>query len=140
MSDWPIVQLNDNGIRPAGSADRCFYCDAQVGEPHGETCVTVHKRVRVRDVFEIEEDVPHHWTADDFEGLRNDGRCSADNVLDELEASIGADGCFGDRLRAEWIAVVDATPRTSPGHTPEDLQRAQVIRESDFGHDPAKRH
>ena len=42
-SEWPVVIENDDGIRPAGLPDRCFYCHARIGEPHGEQCTVVTK-------------------------------------------------------------------------------------------------
>ena len=36
-----IVTADDEGIRPAGKPDECFYCLRKVGELHRDDCVTV---------------------------------------------------------------------------------------------------
>src|SRR6266478_1069266 len=65
-SEWPLVAINDDGIRPAGDPDACFYCKSKVGKPHATDCVCIRKRVAVSYVVEIEIDVPHSWTADEI--------------------------------------------------------------------------
>jgi hypothetical protein len=35
------VTANDDGIRPAGKPDECFYCRRKVGEKHKPTCAMV---------------------------------------------------------------------------------------------------
>ncbi len=68
--DNPRVLENDEGIRPAGPPDVCFYCRQKVGEPHGPACVMVHKRVMLRVeglggfVGEWEYEVPFSWDAE----------------------------------------------------------------------------
>ena len=32
-NNWPLVDKNDDGIRPAGRQDACFYCGQRVGLP-----------------------------------------------------------------------------------------------------------
>jgi hypothetical protein len=39
MDNWPLVAPNDDGIRPAGPRDACFYCRQKVGQPHKPDCV-----------------------------------------------------------------------------------------------------
>jgi hypothetical protein len=117
---WPIVQVDDDGIRPAGQPDQCFYCRSRVGEPHGLQCVIVQKTVRVRYTFEIDVQVPHHWTKEQFEFHRNDSTWCADNGLDDLRenivqerisdrATVGT--CLCEGFHAEWLGVTDDTPR-----------------------------
>lgn len=36
-----VVTEDDNGIRPAGPPDACFYCRRKIGERHEEDCATV---------------------------------------------------------------------------------------------------
>jgi len=82
----PKVLVKDEGIRPAGPPDGCFYCKQKVGEPHGEKCEAVHKRVRFRiraiAVFEgeWEEEVPFHWDAAMCEFARNEASWCQDNL------------------------------------------------------------
>jgi hypothetical protein len=78
---WPLVDANDDGIRPAGKPDECFYCHQKVGQPHGPECVVVHKKVRVRVTMEIEMEVPASWDDDAIEFHYNDGTWCANNIV-----------------------------------------------------------
>lgn len=73
---FPLVLLNDNGIRLAGKPDECFYCHSKVGEPHKRDCVVIRKRVKMRFIVEIETDEPHSWTKDDIEFHYNNSSCA----------------------------------------------------------------
>jgi len=107
-SAWPLVDPNDDGIRPAGPPDACFYCGQQVGQPHGATCVIVEKVVRLRYTFEVDVKVPHHWTKADVEFHRNESSWCANNAVDEIEAQDG--NCFCERFSAEFVEVLDDAP------------------------------
>lgn len=133
--EFPLVSKNDDGIRPAGPPDTCFYCHRKVGEHHQFNCVTVSKRVRVRYSYELEIDIPWFWEADNFEFHRNDGSWCADNSFNELNAQseiIEASGeCWCNRFQAEFIEVVDDTPRKEPDVTDEKMkERAEIRAES----------
>lgn len=51
----------ENGPRPAGKPNECFYCEAKLGEEHRVGCVLRTKRVAVRAVIEYEVMIPEHW-------------------------------------------------------------------------------
>lgn len=89
---WPVVLPDDDGIRPAGKPDECFYCNQKVGTPHGPECVCVHKRVRVRYTMEIEIEVPAFWDKQMVLSHRNESSWCADNCVNDIEA-------FLERLR-----------------------------------------
>lgn len=110
-ADFPLVLPDDDGIRPAGPPDGCFYCRSKVGTPHGRGCVAVEKTVRVRYVFELDIPVPHHWAGSDLEAHRNGGAWCADNALTHLEAAREAAGCLCGVFRCEYVGDVDAAPR-----------------------------
>ncbi|MCK9570948.1 hypothetical protein M0R72_18510 [Candidatus Pacearchaeota archaeon] len=110
MKDWPLVDEHDDGIRPAGNPDECFYCNKKIGTPHGKDCVCVTKRVKVEYRFEIEIDIPHHWEAEDFEFHRNHGSWCADNAAGDIERFVG-DGCACECFEAKYIETVDDTPK-----------------------------
>lgn len=112
MKGWPLVHPQDDGIRPAGPPDECFYCHQKVGKPHSPECVIVTRRVRVRYTFDIEVDAPYHWDKDDFEYHRNNSSCQ-NNMIDDVAnyAANLADECMCGRANAEFVGVVDNTPR-----------------------------
>ncbi|HET9375657.1 MAG TPA: hypothetical protein VFO40_11830 [Chthoniobacterales bacterium] len=101
--DWPLVAINDDGIRPAGEPDECFYCNHKVGQPHGRDCVTVTKRVLVRYVVEAAINVPHSWTAEEIVNFENHEGDSYN-----LEPINGAEI---HAISASYIGTVDDTPR-----------------------------
>lgn len=114
MSDWPVVIENDDGIRPAGEPDECFYCHQKIGEEHKRDCVIVTKRVRVRYTIEVEIDVPHEWDPSMVLFSRNESRWCANNVTVDIEADIGrraANGCLCDGFKCEFVDVADETPQ-----------------------------
>lgn len=43
--DWPVVAIDDPGLRQSTGPNECFYCGRKTGERHGAECVIVEKRV-----------------------------------------------------------------------------------------------
>jgi hypothetical protein len=116
MSDaetFPLVDPNDDGIRPAGKPDECLYCKRKVGQPHKHDCVIVTKLVRVRYIVELDIEVPHYYTQHDVEFARNDSSWCANNAIDELAAAFRGDGkeCMCNSCRCEYLGESDPTPR-----------------------------
>jgi hypothetical protein len=115
---WPLVAINDDGIRPAGPPNECLYCRRTVGQPHGPECVIVEKRVKVRYLFEIDISVPHHWSKSNVEFHRNQGTWCADNAIAELQAltsqedknGVSFGPCLCGVFTYEYVQDVDTTP------------------------------
>lgn len=107
---WPMVVPQDNGLRPAGDPDKCFYCGQSIGQPHRRRCVVVEKKIKVQYIIEDEIMVPHFWTAEDFEAHRNYGFWCADNAMDAIKAKIAKADCACGILRVKFASVVDPTP------------------------------
>lgn len=125
MSAWPIVTLDDDGIRPAGPQDACLYCQQKVGQPHGAKCITIKKRVKVRYIFELVLEEPHSWGKEQVEFHRNDGTWCANNAIQEIESVLVDDDdesddepeltpgkyrCLCPVFKAEYVEDVDSTP------------------------------
>lgn len=110
---WPLVAPNDDGIRPAGAPDQCFYCRQKVGAEHARDCVMVKKTVLVRYSIELEIEVPHHWRQGDVEFNRNEGTWCANNAIDELRKRFATDesGCMCGAFACEYLGDADVTPR-----------------------------
>lgn len=101
VAEWPLVAPNDDGIRPAGRPDECFYCRRRVGEEHKRDCVMVTKLVEYAVVATVGDqrfearwvkDVPYGWDADMCNFHKNEGSWCADNFLDER-----------DKGTVEWV-------------------------------------
>jgi hypothetical protein len=102
--DWPLVDPFDDGIRPAGAPDRCFYCWQKVGEPHRRDCVVVKKLVRFRVTVEVDITFPHSWTEEE---IRSDCYEDVMNMVDEFRYRLEGP----DPFSIEYIGIVDKTPR-----------------------------
>jgi hypothetical protein len=110
-NNWPIVDVNDDGIRPAGPQDACIYCGQKIGMRHGTECVMVKKTVKLRYTYDIEVEVPHFWDSQDIEFHRNESTWCANNSLSELEETQKRDGCLCHVFDCAFLGVVDDNPR-----------------------------
>jgi hypothetical protein len=101
VPDFPLVDPRDDGIRPAGAPDECFYCKQKVGTPHLYECTAVSQKVRIRATFEIDVTMPYHWNLEDIEEW-----LQAENF--QLELAELKKGILQD---VEFVSVMDPTPR-----------------------------
>ena len=110
----PLILKNDNGIRPNGQPDECFYCQQKVGQPHKIDCIILTRTVKVKYSFDIEIEVPYSWNAEDIEFHRNDGSWCANNALKELNKfakKIDIEGeCFCNYFKAKVLEIPEASP------------------------------
>ena len=110
---WPLVVENDDGIRPAGKPDECFYCQRKIGEDHQRNCVVVNKKVKVRWSFDVVIEVPHNWTAENVEFHYGESSWCASNAIAELQKQFpGEDGtpCPCSVFDCTYLETVDETP------------------------------
>lgn len=111
------VRENDDGIRPAGKPDECFYCHRKVGQIHNiETCQVVRKTALVRYSIEVEfeREIPWYETKEGFEAHLNEGSWCASNALQEIQDALDkAQDCLcNQKFKAELIKEIDSTPRS----------------------------
>lgn len=74
----------ENGPRPAGRPDECFYCNAALGAEHRAECVLRRRTIVVETVVRYVVEEPEHWTAEDLHFHRNLSSSCASNVLREI--------------------------------------------------------
>lgn len=108
--DMPIVLSDDDGIRPAGKQDRCFYCNNKIGEQHKYNCVILRKKVKLRYCFDIEVEMPWYWDKELILFNRNDGSWCASNAIEELEKLSNDIGCLCSIFKAEFISMSNDLP------------------------------
>lgn len=103
------VEPDDDGIRPAGPSDACFYCSAKVGEIHHSDCVIRQRTVVLRFEFEYTVLIPEDWDQHMIEFHRNESSWCANNGLHEIEAAIQhrVRAAYGDH--PEWAEGEDWT-------------------------------
>lgn len=126
VATWPAVLPDDDGIRPAGAPDECFYCQQKVGQPHKPDCVTVTKNV-LYDVLMDDKKVgtllwpePHGWSPEQCEFVRNESSWCADNAINSIKwtdpeaektiAALGEWECSCSRLGFRFVRVEDCGP------------------------------
>ncbi|MDA4133171.1 MAG: hypothetical protein OK454_08630 [Thaumarchaeota archaeon] len=141
MNDWPIVDVKDDGIRPAGPQDTCTYCRQKIGTPHLRDCVIVTKRVLLRVTARLpdgtllvgdwEKCVPYSDNAQQIEHHLNDGFLCANTFMQEQDTAavtwllvprtkdpwqrlreiFDANACLCAVLHFNFLRVLDETPR-----------------------------
>ena len=84
-----IVTPDDDGIRPAGKPDECFYCHQKVGEKHTPECVMVTED-RLYNVWFDGNHIgtwtradPAHWDIDMCRFHKNESTWCANNMRHE---------------------------------------------------------
>jgi hypothetical protein len=75
----------ENGPRPAGKLDECFYCHQPIGAPHLGDCVCRERTVVVEVSVEILMKVPAFWGSSDISFSLNEGSRCADNSIGLIE-------------------------------------------------------
>jgi hypothetical protein len=93
----------ENGPRPAGQPDECFYCHEAVGDDHKPTCVLRDRTVVMRYVFEVVIVVPEHWTKEDIEFHRNESTWCADNAVHVDLQRLAEGHCLCPNHTAEYV-------------------------------------
>lgn len=88
---WPIVTPDDDGIRPAGRPDECFYCNRRVGQPHRQCCVTVLKIMKYsvwvegERVGTFQREEPYSWSPEECESHKNESSWCVGNALADIQ-------------------------------------------------------
>jgi hypothetical protein len=112
----------ENGPRPAGRPDQCFYCGQPVGAEHKEDCVCRVKVVMVEVTMTIPRVVPASWGADDVDFKLNESSWCANNIASDIGEYMAAMSdeapCMCGAFHGKFLR--DATE--------EDLQGVDVVR------------
>lgn len=134
-SQWPNVVPGDDGIRPAGSPDQCFYCKSFIGQPHKPDCVCVYQKVQYRVHLNYEgrqfagkytRFEPHFWSVDEMHFMRNESTWCAGNSVDDIqwddseanriaEKLNEGDDCPCPFIDFEVESILDSRPHISTG-------------------------
>ncbi len=79
-----ILPVKDNGVRPAGAPNLCFYCGNAIQKEHKADCVCRQRTVVVELTLTYVISVPASWTEDDILFHRNDSSFCMNNDLTAL--------------------------------------------------------
>jgi len=107
----PLVLPDDDGIRPAGNFDECFYCKQKIGTPHKFTCGMITHKVEMAFTVKVELDVPIANTIEDTEFRYNESSWCANNLITFLDDMIEKGQCLCSLTSAKFVRVTDPTPR-----------------------------
>lgn len=113
----------ENGPRPAGLYDECFYCKQAIGQQHKADCPLRTKTVLVEYTVRAVIQIPESWDSDLFEFSRNEGSWCASNIVQELARFAGEDGmdeCLCPWVEAKWLR--DATEEEDKRWFPDGVQ------------------
>lgn len=107
------ITEKDNGIRPAGKPDECFYCNTKVGGVHGSECVMIVCMVEY-DVLVIGQKVgtftredPAFWDEERCNFNKNDSSWCCDNALNEIKWLINDSAILAQKQITELRGEID---------------------------------
>jgi len=78
----------ENGIAPAGKPDRCFWCGAQLGQPHEPDCVCRKKTVVIIFTAQMVIDLPESWSVREAECYMDKSGYCLNNICAELDKAV----------------------------------------------------
>lgn len=102
--EWIVEQ---EGIRPAGAQDKCFYCNQLLGTLHKDECVIRERTIVIRMTVEYVITIPESWTPEQIENHRNHGSWCAINAIAELDR-ISEHNCLCEDSRFEYVREATA--------------------------------
>jgi hypothetical protein len=103
--DWTV---GEEGVRPAGKPDECFYCHSKVGDQHAAECVIRKRTVVVEMTIKYVIDVPEAWDESNIEFHRNESSWCANNARQELlelfdYVDKAGGSCLCDRVQYKYV-------------------------------------
>lgn len=106
-----IQPVIEDGVRPAGRPDRCFYCGVVKGAEHTKDCVIPQRTVVLRCTIEFVKEVPVFSDKDYLHFFFNEGTHCSDNELREIieQAECAPENTCNTCWRSEFKYVREAT-------------------------------
>lgn len=98
-----MVTSDDEGIRPAGADDECFYCHQKVGQRHKMDCVMLTKKGRIRLTIELPLEAAQSFDAHTIEFMYTKGSWCHSNLTAWIDKVTDSEGCCGFIKAAEWL-------------------------------------
>lgn len=80
---WTVT-ADDDGIRPAGPDDECFYCRAKVGSEHETECVIREQTVVIELTIEVVVKMPESWSDDAIEFKYNESSSCKSGLIEDI--------------------------------------------------------
>lgn len=97
------LPIDDDGVRPAGKQNECFYCQSPKGQ-HKDDCVCVKRTVVLRMTVDYVIEVPRSWSAQEIEDHRNLGSfCLTNDIW-----KIAEEDCHCGRAEVSFVREATA--------------------------------
>lgn len=110
------VRIDDEGIRPAGPPDACFYCAQKVGELHTGGCVIRERTVVIRYTVEIVVREPEDWDSGRVEFAHNESsRCQSNLAAELVALNAMPDKCLCHAGKVEFVREATADDEETYG-------------------------
>ena len=110
-SDWTVT-ADDEGIRPAGPKDECFYCQVKIGGQHGAECVIRKRTVIVELTIQVAVAVPEYWDDDAIEFRYNESSACKNGLIEDIvrmqERMRTAGNCLCSAGEVTFVREADA--------------------------------
>jgi len=72
----------ENGPRPAGNPDECYYCKQKIGTEHRADCVCRKRTILIEATMLILQDIPEAWDESDIDTYYNESSSCSNNLVD----------------------------------------------------------
>ena len=108
-------EVKDYGIRPAGSPNHCFYCNAKKGGIHKKDCVIRSRTIVMEMKIEIVMEVPESWDEEMCNFHKNQGSWCATNIIDTLKKINKVNGCLCSVSEFKYIREATDEDEKSQG-------------------------
>jgi hypothetical protein len=76
----------ENGVRPAGKQDECFYCHQKLDEEHKADCVLRRRTVVVKSTLEHVISVPEDWNEEEINFYLNESSSCTSNHAERIKS------------------------------------------------------
>lgn len=121
-----ILPVTEDGVRSAGSPNKCFYCGEPKGAPHAADCVIPQRTVVLAMTIEYVVSIPAYWDVSQVEFHRNDSSwCSANDlrlIADQADAA-GENMCNTcSRTQFRFIREATETDMEEMGYNANERQ------------------
>lgn len=101
------LPVTDDGIRPAGDPDHCFYCKAPKGT-HNDGCVCIKRTIVMSVTTKLLVEIPAYYSEEQIHFFYNEGTNCSDNQIgalyDQMQRMTEAEvGCACRNTRCKYI-------------------------------------
>lgn len=98
-----FIVTKENGIRPAGVQDKCFYCNQPLSQEHTYECLCKKRTVLIEAKILLVREEPISWDTEQIEFHLNEGSWCQGNLIQELLKIEVQKGCLCGSVKFSMI-------------------------------------